>query len=465
MLIRRLLFAFLVFIVYCVLSYNVASRKFTPTGDEPHYLVITHSIAIDGDISLLNNYKEQHYRIFYPSILAKRTTASADRKREIPTFGLGMPLFLSAWYRWFYDYAPEKLVAYLRNVVCLVAAFGAFQLISLGYELSGRFWTSLWITAGAAFASPLITYSSQFYPEIFAFALIVTALRTLHNRDKHPVLSGTLLAIIPGLLMWLNPKYLALAVVITVMAFVILRSRKTAKFFLMIALFGIFSFFYFLHAKYGSWSPNRIYGGWQKEASLFELLQQEGLKRVSVMLKMFFGFWFDERFGLLPYAPFYVAFFAAFYWAVRNRKTFLYPAMILFILHFLPLCWGAPLGGYAPPARHFAVMLPLILAPVYAFAGGWITEQKLLFATLQGAAMLFTFGMMEHYRSIFANVTWRNPDGQSEFWPIFHLQPWIPNCIATHPEYLLIVMWILAAAALSFCFYPRQKEYHIQKQL
>src|SRR5687768_10096956 len=118
MLVWRVLFSVVVFAVYGVISYNVSSRVFSPTGDEPHYLVITHSLARDGDISLLNNYKEQHYRIFYDSILAKRTTASADKKREIPTFGMGMPLFLAPWYNAIHDTSPHKLVPYLRLVIC-----------------------------------------------------------------------------------------------------------------------------------------------------------------------------------------------------------------------------------------------------------------------------------------------------------------------------------------------------------
>ena len=454
MLLKRLLFACAIFVIYSVVSYNVAARKFTPTGDEPHYLVIAHSLAMDGDISLLNNYKEQHYRIFYPSILAKRTTASADKQREIPTFGIGMPLFLAPWYHYFYEYSPDKLVAYLRMVICLVAAFGIFQLLSFGYELTGKFWIAAWVTAGAALASPLLTYSSQFYPEIFAFALLTTALRTLQK--KH-IAATVLLCVIPGMLMWLHPKYLALAIVLTVIAAVIRRDAKQFT----ISMLGIFSFFYFLHDKYGSWSPNRIYGGWQKESSLFELVQQEGIHRVVVMIKMFFGFWFDERFGLLPYAPFYVAFFAAVVWAVRKRKSAIYPALILFVLHFLPLCWGAPLGGYAPPARHFVVMIPLIVAPIFLFASGWITEQKVLFGVLQGIAMFFAAEMMINYRSIFANVTWRNPDGASDFWPLLHLQNWIPNCIANNPEFVLILCWLLGSAFFAFCLYPRQKEYHI----
>jgi hypothetical protein len=457
MFVRRLLFAVLVFIAYSAIAYNVPVRQFSPTGDEPHYLVITHSLAIDGDISLLNNYREQHYRIFYPGILPKRTTASADRQREIPTFGIGMPLFLSPWYRIIYNDSPQKLVAYLRMVICLVAAFGIYQLLSFGLELSERAMPAFVLTAAAAFSSPLITYSCQFYPEIFAFVLLITALRALHNFKKHTRFSLILLSIIPGMLMWLHPKYLALAVVLTAIgAFHVYRNApRNLVFQVLVAIAGIASFFVFLHSKYGSWSPNRIYGGWQKEASLFELFQTEGWERLGIMAKMFFGFWFDERFGLLPYSPFYVIFFAALVWAIRRRSSSTFPALILFSFHFVPLCWGAPLGGYAPPARHFVVMIPLILAPAFLISSKWISEQKTLFSTLVLVSIYIAFRMFTNYRSIFADVTWRNPDGRSGFWPLLNLDRWIPNCIATNPEYFLILFWTLGAAMLAFCLYPR----------
>jgi hypothetical protein len=175
------------------------------------------------------------------------------------------------------------------------------------------------------------------------------------------------------------------------------------------------------------------------------------------MVKMLFGFWFDERFGLLPFSPFYVAFFAASIWCLRKRQAVVYPALLLFILHFLPLCWGAPLGGYAPPARHFFVMIPFLLSPVFLIYSKWLSEQKALMITLQVGGVYIAYRMFTNYRKIFANVTWRNPDGGSEFWPLLYLERWIPNCIATQPEYMLIFLWLVGTSFVAFSLYPRVK--------
>jgi hypothetical protein len=102
-------------------------------------------------------------------------------------------------------------------------------------------------------------------------------------------------------------------------------------------------------------------------------------------------------------------------------------------------------------------MIPLVLAPVFLIGTKWISEQKALLVTLQSVALLISYEMLTHYRSMFSDVTWRNPDGKSEFWPLLHVERWIPNCIANQPEYLLVTLWILGTAFLAFCLYPRAK--------
>jgi hypothetical protein len=41
------------------------SRHRWLTGDEPHYLVVTHSLLSDRDLDLANNYQERDFTNFY----------------------------------------------------------------------------------------------------------------------------------------------------------------------------------------------------------------------------------------------------------------------------------------------------------------------------------------------------------------------------------------------------------------
>ncbi len=53
------------------------------TGDEPHYLLTTHSILKDKDIDLKNNYDNKDYLRFYPTDLPDRHIIKKDGK-EFP---------------------------------------------------------------------------------------------------------------------------------------------------------------------------------------------------------------------------------------------------------------------------------------------------------------------------------------------------------------------------------------------
>jgi hypothetical protein len=89
-----------------------------PTGDEPHYLIAAHSIAIEGDLSLRENYDNQDYRYFYTGQITKRTTFNHDRTKELPAFSAGLSFFLSPFYWVVFHWFPSNLVSFLRCLMC-----------------------------------------------------------------------------------------------------------------------------------------------------------------------------------------------------------------------------------------------------------------------------------------------------------------------------------------------------------
>jgi hypothetical protein len=458
----NLIAAVAIFAILSAITILVASRQMPPTGDEPHYLLAAHSLVVDGDISMLNNYKEQQYRLFYPGPLAKRTTANFDKTRELPAFALGLSLFLAPFYKLALTFFPASLVVFLRLVQCAVTSFAVYHLLVLGQRLTSRFVPALVVIAGAVLASPLLTYCNQFYPEILAFLLIVLALRlfALGSSPSWKVAVG--LSLVSTALIWLHPKYLILAIMILLICLfqyfrAMPRNVRLAAFQTILTLAGIFSFFVFLHSEYGSWSPNRIYGGWQKQTSLIELVQQMGFERVMVMMRMFFGYWLDQRFGIIPYAPFYIAFFPAVVWfARRSRSTLRLPLLALFASHFLVLCWAAQMGGYAPPSRHFVVLIPLLILPMMGLLCQLKKQQRAILLALMSLGWTVSAAILTHYRLIFTNATWRNPDGMSSFWQAFGLDGLIPNMTASNIPFLLVTVWCLLVFLLSSLLYPRR---------
>jgi hypothetical protein len=457
--------AFLYFLLLCVLMFVVSSRAMPPTGDEPHYLIVAHSLALDRDISLLNNYQKHHYYYFYPGELAKRTTPSADQKRELPAQGLGLSGFLAPFYYLTMRISPRSVVAVLHLVMCSTTAIVLYNVLILLFQIRVSSFATWLVTLGAFLASPILTYSSLFYPEIPAFLLMIFAIRQILEIEEHRWISFFWLSLIPGALVWLHPKYFALAICICVTAAIWYYKRLRVYrdgshhgmsiLYLIASFASIFSFFVFLNFEYGGWSPNRIYAGWDRPAqNLLDLIRQQGIARIGTMIRMVFGFWIDQRFGLISHAPLYVLFFPASIWMFRSKSSLKF-LLIWFVIHFLIICWGAPLGGFAPPSRHMIVLLPLILIPIAFMVSGISGFKKYLAVGLFVLSWFFAVLMFLNFRSLFSNVTWRNPDGVSPFWQNLKLDWLIPNLTATQPNWILVIVWCIGLCAISWLLYPR----------
>ncbi len=454
----------ILFLVFCIVSLFVTSPRMPPTGDEPHYLIAAHSLAVDGDLSLRENYNNQDYYIFYSGQLTKRTTFNPDRSKELPAFSPGLSFFLTPFYWLAFYWFPSNLVSFLRCLMCAVTAVALYQVMLFSFELSGSDKGILPVIPVFALASPIITYCSLFYPEMIAFLLVVIALRQIHSAENNPLRCAIVLAIISTALIWIHPKYVALSVLVMLIGFrklaIAARNREyslTAARILHIlfSAAGIFTFFWFLNSEYGSWSPNRIYGGVQKETSLFALLSREGIDRVWTMIRMIPAYFVDQRFGIIVYAPAYIAFFPAVIWSTQKEGTKLSPLLILFMAHFLLLSWGAQMGGFAPPSRHFVVMVPFLIIPILLTYSDWKFFQKILFNTLAFFGGVITILVLMNYRLVFTNTTWRNPEGYSEFWKYFHVEHLIPRLTSTPPDYVPLAVWIAIVCIVSILLFPR----------
>lgn len=458
--------SFILFVLFCFIALYVTNPRMPPTGDEPHYLIAAHSLAVDGDLSLRENYKNQDYRVFYSGQIAKRTTFNADRSKELPAFSPGLSFFLTPFYWLAIHWFPSNLVSFLRCVMCAMTALALHQLMLFFRDLSGSFKGIIPVIPVFALASPVLTYCSLFYPEILAFLLVVIALREIHSPESKPWRCAFILSIISTALIWVHPKYLALATLVILIGYrrlsiaarnheVSLTGVRILHIFLSIA--GMFTFFLFLYSEYGGWSPNRIYGGAQKETTLLALLSKEGLDRVWTMMRMIPAYFLDQRFGIIVYTQAYIAFFPAVIWSTHKEGTKLIPLLILFFAHFLLLSWGAQMGGFAPPSRHFVVMVPFLILPILITYSDWSRIQKGLFLTLAAFGWSVALFVLMNYRLVFTNTTWRNPDGYSEFWKHFHLEHLIPRLTSSPPDYVAFAGWAAAVIVLSVFLYPKSK--------
>ncbi len=103
--------------------YAVAASQMTPpsvpSGDEPHYLIITQSLLNDGDLRIENNHQSGDYRAYFPGELPKPDFRRLGRDRQIYSIHApGLPVLV----------APAFAIAGYRGVqvfLILLAAAGS----------------------------------------------------------------------------------------------------------------------------------------------------------------------------------------------------------------------------------------------------------------------------------------------------------------------------------------------------
>jgi hypothetical protein len=179
-----------------------------------------------------------------------------------------------------------------------------------------------------------------------------------------------------------------------------------------------------------------------------------GIGRIGTMIRMAIGLGIDQRFGLISHAPLYALFLPSVIWMFRSKSDLKF-VLVWFAIHFLILCWSAPLGGFAPPSRHMIVLLPLILIPLAFIVSAISRFKKYLAVGMFVLSWFFVVLMLLNYRLLFSNVTWRNPDGVSLLWQDLGISWLIPNLTATHPNWFLVIIWCIAVSAISWVIYPR----------
>ncbi|MEK7443195.1 MAG: hypothetical protein AABZ78_20500, partial [Chloroflexota bacterium] len=111
------------------------------TGDEPHYLLAAHSIVVDHDLDLKNNYLNADYSKFYIlAYLDTHTKIQPDGKHFL-SHDIGLPFLIAPAYWW---KEREGVMIFFAFVGAALAA----QMFLLAYEVTTKWWaaTLAWLT-------------------------------------------------------------------------------------------------------------------------------------------------------------------------------------------------------------------------------------------------------------------------------------------------------------------------------
>lgn len=369
------------------------------TGDEPHYLVIAHSIAIDRDLDVRDDYPR--VEPIYPGLIAEHhaTAMRADgRLRPIQGVGLGFVLAPA----WLISSNPAVALDWARLIMILIAAAVVGEIHWLARRLEPeRAWSAWAASATLIVALPFVGYSNQLYPEIPAAFLCITGLiASRRSTFASRVVVGTC----AGSLLWLSPRYAPIALGILVwelLAEVRTRSRYFARVAtatlapaaLLIALLCG----WYLHA-FGTLSLDRIYRSAGIAATHHNAL---------IIYERSVGSVFDPVGGLLPYTPVLLLGFVGLGALWRRHRDATKLVCVLGIVYFLAF---APAGfrGYALTARMAIVTIPILALGIAALIARADRRTVAMFVVLGALSLAIT--AQSAHRTVYGRLYKSNLD-------------------------------------------------------
>jgi hypothetical protein len=329
-------------VVFSVAAWRVAPN--VPGGDEPHYLVITQSLLHDGDLKIENNHRRGEYRTYFAGELRPDFLKRGQNGEIYSIHAPGLPAVL----------APAFALAGYPGVVAwlvLVSALGSALAWHLAWLQTRRTEAAWFGWAAVTLGVTAVFHSFSIYPDGLGGVLTLTGVWALmraeaDERTRTWFLHGAALALLP----WLHSRFALLAGTLGVLILLRLwftpdRVRK-AMAFVTVPAVSCAGWLGYFAVIYGIADPSAPYGEGQIGSAAYIA---DGLA----------GLFFDQRFGLLTYAPVLV-FAAAGFAVMRNRLAV---ELLLVIVPYLIVVtnfrmWWA---GWSAPAR-FAVPILLLLA-------------------------------------------------------------------------------------------------------
>lgn len=367
-----------VLVVYVLVTLYLDPRD-TLRGDEPHYLLVTHSLLYDYDIDLANNYAEKDYQLFRPGNL--RPQMGRRQGRIYPSHTIGQSLAMIPGYL-LGGRLGARLETSLMAAAVITLAYLAYRelLADDRYALVGA------LLMG--FVSPFVFHAHQLFPEVTAALLLLLAWRNIQPKKRSwlQLLTASLsMAVLP----WLNRKYAILSVVLFVY-WIVTHWREwrriivaTLPAVLSAGLYGVYlsGYGHFLAGRAANFS--------------WRYFPAQAL-----------GLLLDQQFGLLAYAPVFLLALPGAMWLYqrgRRRETIAIAALVggIGVQYTLFGGWF----GESAPARHLVVVVPLLgVLVAEGMRGGRHLSARLLKWGLAAWSLFLAALMLLSPDSMWSNV-------------------------------------------------------------
>jgi hypothetical protein len=373
------------------------------SGDEPHYLLICHSLLKDGDFDLENNYRQRDYAGFmmFEGKIDAHVVPGAKPGSRYSFHSPGVAFLILPFYALGLLVKGPALVFLLRFGLSLWGALFSIQV----YLYARSQWQKdslalkLWLLS--SFTAPVFFYSFHVYPEIVVAFLSLAVFRILGASPGVTSKKAAVCGFFLGSFFWFHAlKYLALFIPLFLYGLWVLAKRQPSRrplvTYLAVTAAVLLLYLQFQKAHYGTYSPATL--SWASQMTdtgekfvrfartlLFEISPRDRWATLT-------GYFIDQRDGLFFYAPIYVfALFGAVEMLRRKKKDFLL-LLGLAAPYVLVSAFLTQRTGYAPPARPLvAVVWWLIIWLGHFLVHNRKTVWSYLFGWASAASFLFVF--------------------------------------------------------------------------
>lgn len=337
----------------CAVAGAVAVAPQIPGGDEPHYLIITQSLLLDGDLQIENNHQRRDY-LSYIESLPKPDYLRRGQNRQI--YSVHAP-GLSALV------APAFAIGgYPAVVVWIAALVGAGAALAWHAAwLIGRSAAAAWAGWAAVFFSASVFFHAfTVYPDGVGAALAMAAVWLLIRLEVNAAAvppwmlagTGTALALLP----WLHSRFaiVAAGLGIAIVARLAARPRPWAAWtaFVAVPVASAIAWFGFFRIVYGTFSPAAPYGS----------AAQNDIGALAAGLP---GLFVDQQFGLFANAPAFALALAGLVPLARRHRRLVVEWACTAVPYVLAVAsfhmWWA---GHSAPARFLTILLLPAAVPI-----------------------------------------------------------------------------------------------------
>jgi hypothetical protein len=396
-------------------SILLSSKGITFSGDEPHYIINAVSLLRDGDLDLANNYAAGDYRAYTPDnvVIRPHTVAGAKPGSQYSFHSPGLSFYLLPFYALGCGMGEGALVLLLRFAMTLLGGLFGLQIYLYARREWGRETLALGLWALTSFTTPVFFFSLHVYPEIVVALFSITVFRIFRFSERLTTARLLLCGFLLPAFVWFHAlKYVFILIPLFLYCvWTLLRRRAPlrdwAAFLVFPAVLAAI-YLWFSYKLYGSLNPTSV--SWQgpmdgKQTLGFLKMLWSGIP-FRYRLETLAGYFFDQRDGLLLYAPVYFFAFLGFLRMARRKSKQAWLILAIAAPYALVSAFLTQRTGYAPQAR---TLVAAIWAPILFLGAYLASERKRIFTGLfnaaAGASLLVTWLLLQNPLALYQETT------------------------------------------------------------